>query len=93
MESIWKKDAPRVQFDTLKENKSTNILIVGGGIAGILCAYRLKNAGVDCLLTEATEIYGGITKKSMENMVIVHLYACVGIKKSVQCRKTEGAQR
>ena len=72
MESIWKKDAPRVQFDTLKENKSTNILIVGGGIAGILCAYRLKNAGVDCLLTEATEIYGGITKNTTAKITLQH---------------------
>ena len=61
MESIWGNDAPRVRFDTLKENKSTdvstNVLIIGGGIAGILCAYKLKNAGVDCILVEASEIW------------------------------------
>ncbi len=72
MESIWNKDAPRVRFDTLKENKSTNVLIVGGGIAGILCAYRLKNAGFDCLLVEAMEIYGGITKNTTAKITLQH---------------------
>ena len=59
MDSIWEDTARRVHFDTLKGNKSTNVLIIGGGIAGILCAYKLKSAGVDCLLVEATEICGG----------------------------------
>mgnify|MGYP003515362747 FL=1 len=55
-ESIWENDAPQVRFNTLKESKSADVLIVGGGIAGILCAYKLKNAGVDCRLVEATEL-------------------------------------
>ena len=72
MESIWKTDAPRVRFDASTENKSTNVLIIGGGIAGILCAYRLKNAGVDCLLVEATEICGGITKNTTAKISLQH---------------------
>ncbi|MBO5305605.1 MAG: FAD-binding oxidoreductase, partial [Clostridia bacterium] len=72
MESVWEKDAPRVQFDTLKKNKNTDVLIIGGGIAGILCAYKLKNAGVDCLLAEATEICGGITKNTTAKITLQH---------------------
>ena len=76
MESIWDKNAPRVRFDTLKKSKnadvSTNVLIIGGGIAGILCAYRLKNAGVDCMLAEATEICGGITKNTTAKITLQH---------------------
>jgi len=76
MESIWGNDAPRVRFDTLKENKSTdvstNVLIIGGGIAGILCAYKLKNAGVDCILVEASEICGGITKNTTAKITLQH---------------------
>lgn len=49
MESIWKKDAPNVRFEALDANKSTDVLIIGGGIAGILCAYKLRTAGVDCI--------------------------------------------
>jgi hypothetical protein len=72
MESIWKTDAPRVRFDVLNGNKNTDVLIIGGGIAGILCAYKLKNAGVDCLLAEATEICGGITKNTTAKITLQH---------------------
>lgn len=72
MESIWENDAPQVRFNTLKESKSADVLIVGGGIAGILCAYKLKNAGVDCLLVEATELCGGITKNTTAKITLQH---------------------
>lgn len=63
MESVWDQNTPPVKFPSLEGNKNTDVLIIGGGIAGILCAYKLKNAGVDCILAEAKEILDGITKK------------------------------
>lgn len=72
MESVWKKDSSRVDFEILKSDKSTDVLIIGGGIAGILCAYKLKKAGVDCILTEATEICGGITKNTTAKITLQH---------------------
>ncbi len=72
MESVWEKRVSRVHFDSLKQNKRTDVLIVGGGIAGILCAYRLKNAGVDCMLVEANEIGSGITKNTTAKITIGH---------------------
>lgn len=72
MESIWEKETPRVRFDAFEGNKSTDVLIIGGGIAGILCAYQLKKAGVDCLLAEAAEICGGITKNTTAKITLQH---------------------
>ncbi len=72
MKSVWEKDAPRVHFDALKGKKSTDVLIIGGGIAGILCAYKLQRAGGDCLLAEATEICGGITKDTTAKITLQH---------------------
>lgn len=72
MESIWHKHAQKVHFDTLDGNKRTNVLIIGGGIAGILCAYKLKNAGIDCILTEATEICDGITQNTTAKITLAH---------------------
>lgn len=72
MKSIWEKDLPRLKFDTLDGNKSTDVLIVGGGIAGILCAYKLKTAGINCILAEATEICGGITKNTTAKITLQH---------------------
>lgn len=72
MESLWEKNTSRVRFDTLKENKSIDVLIIGGGIAGILCAYQLKNAGVDYMLVEANEICCGITKNTTAKITLQH---------------------
>ncbi len=72
MESVWEKDVHRVGFEVLGGNKSTEVLIIGGGIAGILCAYKLKNAGVDCMLVEATEICSGITKNTTAKITLGH---------------------
>ncbi len=72
MESIWKKERVWGKFEPLQGNKSTDVLIIGGGIAGILCAYQLKNAGVDCLLAEAGEICSGITKNTTAKITLQH---------------------
>ncbi len=72
MESVWEKDVPKIKFNTLNGNKTTEVLIVGGGIAGLLCAYKLKNAGVDCLVAEAAEICNGITKNTTAKITIQH---------------------
>ena len=72
MESIWHKHAQKVHFDTLDGNKRTDVLIIGGGVAGILCAYKLKNAGIDCILTEATEICDGITQNTTAKITLAH---------------------
>ncbi len=72
MESIWEKTIEKPRFDTLKGNKSTDVLIIGGGIAGLLCAYKLKNAGMDCMLAEAAEICGGITKNTTAKITVQH---------------------
>lgn len=37
MESVWKKDVPPVRFDAPEGSKSTDVLIIGGGIAGAVC--------------------------------------------------------
>ena len=72
MDSIQLKTSEKPHYDTLDGNKKTDILIIGGGIAGILCAYKLKNAGVDCMLVEADEICGGITKNTTAKITLGH---------------------
>lgn len=72
MDSVWKNDVPRVRFDALCGNKICDVLIVGGGIAGLLCAYKLKNAGVDCILVEADMICGGVTHYTTAKITLTH---------------------
>ncbi len=72
MDSIWKNDLNRTPFAALKGNRTTDVLILGGGIAGILCAYKLKKAGVDCMLAEAGEICSGITENTTAKITLQH---------------------
>lgn len=72
MESIWQSSANKVEFKSLGGKNSTEVLIIGGGIAGILCAYKLKKAGVDCILLEAKEICSGVTEKTTAKISLAH---------------------
>lgn len=45
MDSLWKKSAMRPAFPTMPGSMKTDVLIIGGGMAGLLCAYALKQAG------------------------------------------------
>lgn len=49
----------------------TQVLIIGGGPAGISCAIWLKKLGVDCVLLEASAQLGGLqTRSPYENLWI-----------------------
>ncbi len=72
MRSVWEQSSPYLEFEPLKGNKHTQVLIIGGGIAGLLCAYKLNNMGVDCILTEAARICGGITKNTTAKITLQH---------------------
>ncbi|MBQ8002193.1 MAG: FAD-dependent oxidoreductase, partial [Clostridia bacterium] len=64
MKPIWENEISPPHFDTLTKDIKTDVLIIGGGIAGILCTYMLENSGVDCVLVEARDICSGITKNT-----------------------------
>ncbi len=72
MHSIWTETAQLPQFESLKQDTKTDVLVIGGGIAGLLCAYMLKQAGVACILVEAEHICGGITKNTTAKITVQH---------------------
>lgn len=72
MESLWQRTADLPSFDRLDKDVSTDVLIIGGGMAGILCAYMLQNCGVDYMLVEADEICGGVTKNTTAKITSQH---------------------
>lgn len=72
MDSIWTKTAGLPRFAPLKGDMSTDVLIVGGGMAGVLCAYYLDKAGADYALLEAGRIGGGVTKDTTAKITSQH---------------------
>lgn len=72
MNSLWEQTSKQQKFNQLKQNISTDILIIGGGMAGVLCAYMLDKAGVDYTLVEASEICSGITKNTTAKITSQH---------------------
>lgn len=72
MNSVWTENAKRISFKPLEKSIKTDVLIIGGGMAGILCAYKLKSAGVDCVLVEAKRICGGVTENTTAKITLQH---------------------
>ena len=72
MRSVWEAGAELPHFEALSGDRRTDVLIIGGGIAGVLCAYRLAEAGVDYILCEADTVCGGITKNTTAKITLQH---------------------
>ena len=60
------------RFPALAGAAKTDVLIIGGGMAGLLCAYELKQAGVDCLVIEGARIGGGVTAGTTAKITSQH---------------------
>ena len=57
MNSLWLNENPLPQFSAVKGEHKTDVLIIGGGLCGILCAYEMKKLGVPYVLLEADRIF------------------------------------
>jgi len=57
---------------TLKQNLETEVLIIGGGMAGILTAYQLKEKGVQSIIVEANRIGHGVTGNTTAKITAQH---------------------
>ena len=72
MNSVWTQTASLPSFEPLRGNIKTDVLIIGGGLAGLLCAYCLSQKNVDYVLVEADEICSGITKNTTAKITSQH---------------------
>lgn len=70
--SVWNTNCYLPKFETLHGTTHTDVLIIGGGLCGVLCAHFLKLAGVDYLLVEADTIGSGITKYTTAKLTSQH---------------------
>ncbi len=72
MESYWHKTARCGEFPALEGDRETEVAILGGGMAGVLTAYLLKERGVDALILEADRVGSGTTGSTTGKITAQH---------------------
>lgn len=70
--SVWTNDVTMPRFSKLDHDLKTDVLIVGGGMAGLLCAHKLAEEGVDYALIEADRICSGVTRNTTAKLTSQH---------------------
>lgn len=71
MKSIWSVTSNDFKVKTPKEKKA-EVIIIGAGMAGILTAYFLKQAGISVIVLEANEVGSGQTKNTTAKITAQH---------------------
>ena len=76
MKSIWSKTCNIEKHPALNGDIEADVAVIGGGMAGILAAYQLEQAGVHTVLLEAERIGGGQTKNTTAKITSQHGMFC-----------------
>ena len=72
MQSLWERESEIPSFPRLEGERKTDVLIIGGGMAGILCAYFLQKYGVDYCLVESGHIAERVTGHTTAKITSQH---------------------
>lgn len=72
MNSIWEDNVNLPQFSQLETDLHTDVLIIGGGLAGLLCAWNLTRMGLDCVLIECNRIMSGVSGRTTAKLTSQH---------------------
>lgn len=72
MKSIWNESVNFDRYDELKKDISVEVLIIGGGMAGLLIGYLLKENGINATIIEANKICSGQTKNTTAKITSQH---------------------
>lgn len=87
--SLWSATAQLPRFAPLTQDCETDVLIVGGGMTGLLCAYLLQKAGVKYLLCEARRIASNVTAGTTAVLTAQHgaMYASLAQKRGARAAR------
>jgi len=70
--SYWLSSTPTTNYPTLQEDIDVDIAIIGGGLAGISCAYLLQKEGYKITVLEADRICQGATAHTTAKITSQH---------------------
>ena len=72
MDSIWGADVQMPRFPQLDSDLHTDVLIIGGGLAGLLCAWNLTRTGINCVLIEQNRLMQGVSGRTTAKLTSQH---------------------
>ena len=70
--SYWVESTKQTNFPSLAKDISTDVLIIGGGITGILTAYMLSNSNLNITIVEADKMAMGVTANTTAKITSQH---------------------
>ena len=72
MESIWSEKWPRIPAEKRELPNEAEVVVIGGGMTGLLCAYKFKESGISAIVLEADKICSGQTKNTTAKITSQH---------------------
>ncbi len=89
MKSPWLDSAENLSFSSLEKDIRTDVLIIGGGIAGILTAYFLDEKNIPYILVDKGQICGNTTQNTTAKITFQHGLIYDKLTKSVGFEKAQ----
>ncbi len=72
MQTLWQENTALPQFPTLSGAIQTDVLVIGGGFAGLLTAWHLQQKGIDTVVVEQNRICQATTAHTTAKITAQH---------------------
>lgn len=72
MKSIWSENVSLPERPPLDGELSVDVAVIGGGLAGVLTAYLLREQGVEAVVLEARRVGSGQTRNTTAKVTLQH---------------------
>lgn len=72
MQTLWQKRTQLPAFPQLSGEERTDVLVIGGGMAGLLTAWHLQQKGIDTILVEKERLCSGTTAGTTAKITAQH---------------------
>ncbi|MCL2213085.1 MAG: FAD-dependent oxidoreductase [Oscillospiraceae bacterium] len=84
--SLWHSSVSHTPCPSLTGEVTTDALVIGGGMCGVLTAHMLKESGVDCLLVEGGTVGRGTSGNTTAKITAQHglLYSALMKRRGVE---------
>lgn len=72
MESIWIKDYQDKNLPTIDKDLTTPVLIIGGGISGLMCAYNFMKNNIEFILVDRDKLATSVSAHTTAQVSVCH---------------------